>query len=59
MTSLIRAAARFRTDRSGATAIEYCIIAGFIALGIIGAVSEIGSTTNNSFEAARAGFEEQ
>lgn len=59
MTSLINAARRFNDSRSGATAIEYAIIAAFIAIGIIGAVGEIGSKTNDSFEAARAGFGEE
>jgi pilus assembly protein Flp/PilA len=33
---------KFADDESGATAIEYCLIAAFIALAIIEAVDAIG-----------------
>ena len=33
---------KFRRDESGATAIEYSLIAGFIALAIIAAVGSTG-----------------
>ncbi len=36
-------------DRRAATAIEYCLLAGMIALVIVGAVSQLGQSTNNSF----------
>jgi pilus assembly protein Flp/PilA len=41
--------ARFLRDQSGATAIEYCIIAAGISIVIIVAVNGIGSTLNNTF----------
>ena len=47
---------RMVKDRSGATVIEYCIIAGIISIAIVGGATAIGSTTNNSFNAASAGF---
>lgn len=47
---------RMFKDRSGATVIEYCIIAGIISIAIVGGATAIGSTTNNSFNAASAGF---
>lgn len=56
MIRFFNAPTRLLKSRSGATAIEYAIVAGCIALAIIGAVSEIGSKTNESFEAAEAGF---
>lgn len=56
MRSLIRTFARLSGNRSGATAIEYALVAGFIALGIIVAVSEIGTKANDSFVAANDGF---
>lgn len=40
---------RFLHDESGATAIEYCIIAAGISIVIVAAVNGIGSTLNNTF----------
>ena len=40
---------RFISDRSGATAIEYALIAGSISIVILAAVTSIGSTLNNTF----------
>ena len=40
---------RFLADRSGATAIEYCIIAAGISIVILVAVNGIGTTLNASF----------
>lgn len=40
---------RFLDDQSGATAIEYCIIAAGISIVIVVAVNGIGSTLNASF----------
>jgi pilus assembly protein Flp/PilA len=37
------------SDRSGATAIEYGLIAGLISVVIIGAVILVGSDLNNVF----------
>lgn len=47
---------RMFKDRSGATVIEYCIIAGIISIAIVGGATAIGSNTNNSFNAVEAGF---
>jgi len=47
---------RMFKDRSGATVIEYCIIAGIISLAIVGGATAIGGSTNNSFNAVQAGF---
>lgn len=33
---------KFRADESGATAIEYCLIAAFIALAIIAIINGLG-----------------
>jgi pilus assembly protein Flp/PilA len=41
--------ARFVKDESGATAIEYGLIAAGIALAIIAAVNGLGSTLNTKF----------
>jgi pilus assembly protein Flp/PilA len=41
--------ARFLNDESGATAIEYGLIAAGIALAIIAAVNGVGTALNTSF----------
>jgi pilus assembly protein Flp/PilA len=46
MTKLV---ARFVKDESGATAIEYGLIAAGIALAIIAAVQGLGGTLNTKF----------
>ena len=40
---------RFLSDQSGATAIEYCLIAAGISIVIVVAVNGLGSTLNNTF----------
>lgn len=40
---------RFNRDQSGATAIEYGLIAGLIAVVIIGAVTAIGTNLSSTF----------
>ena len=40
---------KFLTDTNGATAIEYALIAGLIALVVISAVSTIGTTLKASY----------
>ena len=40
---------RFASDESGATAIEYGLIAALIAVVIIGAVTTLGTTLSNKF----------
>jgi pilus assembly protein Flp/PilA len=41
--------ARFVRDESGATAIEYGLIAALIAVVIIGAVTAVGTSLNTTF----------
>jgi pilus assembly protein Flp/PilA len=41
--------ARFAQDESGATAIEYGLIAALISVGIIAAVSLLGNSLTNVF----------
>jgi len=43
--------ARFMNDESGATAIEYGLIAGLIAVVIIGALTTLGQHVQNKFNA--------
>ena len=47
---------RFFANESGATAIEYAIIAVGIAVVIVAAVSSIGSSVKNSFTSASNGL---
>jgi pilus assembly protein Flp/PilA len=46
--SLGRLARRFRADESGATAIEYALIAAGIAVAIVTAVTNLGSTVKTA-----------
>lgn len=43
--------ARFLKDESGATAIEYGLIAALIAVAIIGGVTALGTSANDTFSA--------
>ena len=43
--------ARFMNDESGATAIEYGLIAALIAVGIIAAATTLGNGLSNIFSA--------
>lgn len=47
---------RLLRDTSGATAIEYCLIAGFIALVIVGSVTTLGSRTKGLYQSVADGF---
>jgi pilus assembly protein Flp/PilA len=46
---MIRLFTRFLNDQSGATAIEYGLIAAGIALAIIAAVNGLGTSLNTNF----------
>ena len=46
---MLRLVSRFLNDESGATAIEYCLIAVGLSIVIITAVNGIGSTLNTNF----------
>jgi pilus assembly protein Flp/PilA len=46
--------ARFAKDESGATAIEYAIIAGGLSIVIVVAVGSIGTTLNSTFTTVAA-----
>jgi pilus assembly protein Flp/PilA len=46
---MLQLVSRFLEDESGATAIEYCLIAVGISIVIITAVNGIGSTLSNNF----------
>jgi pilus assembly protein Flp/PilA len=46
--------ARFMTDESGATAVEYALLAGLIAVVVIGSVNLLGQNLNARFAAIAA-----
>ena len=48
--------ARFVKDESGATAIEYGLIAAGIALAIIGTVNGLGTKLSGTFAAVSSGL---
>ena len=47
---LAQALRRFASDTSGATAIEYAIVACGIAVAIVAVVNRLGSKTNSMFQ---------
>jgi len=47
---------RFSKDESGATAIEYGLIAALIAVVLIGALTFMGSSLNTKFNAINDGL---
>ena len=47
---------KFVKDESGATAIEYGLIAALIAVVIIGAVTALGTTISGKFQAVTKGM---
>lgn len=49
--------ARFLKDESGATAIEYGLIAALIAVAIIGGVGALGQSTNAAFNKVTTGID--
>jgi pilus assembly protein Flp/PilA len=49
-TGMSKFAKRFLKDESGATAIEYGLIAALIAVVIIGGLSAVGNSLNTTFQ---------
>ncbi len=49
-------ARRFCLDQSGATSIEYALIAGFIGLVVVTAAAQIGQALKVPFENISSGF---
>lgn len=48
---------RFWRDERGATSIEYCLIAAFIALAIISVVQQVGVEVRVPFEQTATGLQ--
>jgi pilus assembly protein Flp/PilA len=47
---------RFRRDEAGATAIEYALIAGLIAMAIVSGLQTIGPALNGGLSQVESGF---
>lgn len=45
---MLRLIKKFSSDENGATAIEYALIGGLIAVSVISGASLIGNTVNNT-----------
>lgn len=56
MQSLRTHLKRFAADQSGATMIEYGLVASLISIGIIAGASVIGTQVNAFFQSAASGF---
>ena len=56
MTRMRKLSRAFAADNGGATAIEYSLIAGCVALVIITAVQALGNTVNVLYQLAAALF---
>jgi len=48
---------QFRRSRSGATAVEYALLATCIALAIVVAVAAVGTRVNTTYAAVSASFQ--
>lgn len=55
-TGLRKAAGAFVADEDGATAIEYALVAGGIAVAIAAVVFAIGTEVNGKFGEVESGF---
>lgn len=49
MTATSTAIGRLRADETGATAIEYALLAGFIAMVVIAAIAGLGRTLDGFY----------
>lgn len=59
MAKFSKLVTRFKNDESGATAIEYGLIAALIAVVIIGALTVMGSSLTSKFSAVNTGLNAQ
>ena len=53
-----RLIARFAADRTGATAVEYGLIVGLIALAIVGALTQFSGSFNQMMDRINAALTE-
>jgi pilus assembly protein Flp/PilA len=52
---LVQKLIRLAQDRSGATVIEYCLIAGIICLAVVAGATALGQSANDSYNAVKTG----
>ena len=53
-----RLVAKLRGCESGATAVEYGLLIGLLALALFGAVTAVGNSTSGNFEATANSYPE-
>ena len=53
--TLFKSILKLACGKSGATAIEYALIAGIICIGIVGGVTALGQSANSSYNAVNSG----
>ena len=58
MNMLMNTVKRFKNDESGATAIEYGLIAALIAVVVIGAVAVLGENLSGAFDTISTAIED-
>jgi pilus assembly protein Flp/PilA len=56
MILIVSSLRRIVRDRSGATAIEYAVLAALVAMAIIAAVRALGVEVGSTFEDVASGF---
>lgn len=49
--------AKIWNDESGATAIEYALVASFIGMAIVSTASLLGTNLNSTFQTVKTGLE--
>ncbi len=54
---MIRTMIEFLADESGATALEYAMIAALVSVGVVGAVDILGQTVDGSMTSVAADLE--
>jgi pilus assembly protein Flp/PilA len=52
---LFKSILKLAREKSGATAIEYALIAGIICIAIVGGVTSLGQSANSSYNAVNSG----
>lgn len=58
MTKMKKFCQDYWCDESGATAIEYALVAALVAIGIIGGASAIGKNTNSLWNEVKTAVED-
>ncbi|HVY90021.1 MAG TPA: Flp family type IVb pilin [Hyphomonadaceae bacterium] len=47
--TLFKSILKFAREKSGATAIEYALIAGIICIAVVGGITTLGQSANSSY----------